>query len=97
MLFMFQRRFVLDGVVTIVMAWHNCCMAQKSAPRVSFWYIFPELNREMLAASARIDTVHAWASRYYQWIFNHRGVLYWKHTDPVKVSVRAIDIVLNGR
>ena len=54
-----------------------------------FWYIYPELNREMLAASARIDTVHAWASRYYQWIFNHKGVLYWRFTEKVRCTTGA--------
>lgn len=44
---------------------------------MSFFYIYPELNREMLSANARIDVVHAWASRWTQWVYNARGVLYW--------------------
>jgi dolichyl-phosphate-mannose--protein O-mannosyl transferase len=53
---------------------------QASAEPVSFFWIMPELNREMLAANARIDTPHHWSSRWYQWLYNARGVSYWTQT-----------------
>ena len=40
----------------------------------------PELNREMLAANARIDTPHHWQSRWHQWLYNARGVSYFTQT-----------------
>lgn len=48
-----------------------------NAPKVSFPWITAELNREMYAASARIDVPHTWQSVHYQWMLNLRGVLYW--------------------
>ena len=40
----------------------------------------------MLAANARIDVVHVWASKFYQWIVNAKGVLYWSQ-DGKNVSL----------
>lgn len=42
-----------------------------------FLTVFPELNQEMLAANARISTPHHWQTRWYQWLYNARGVSYW--------------------
>lgn len=37
---------------------------------------FLYLNREMYSANARIKTRHHWESKWYQWIINQRGLLY---------------------
>ncbi len=42
---------------------------------VSFVRSFTELNSEMLAANARIDTPHHWQSSPLQWMTNARGLL----------------------
>ena len=47
-----------------------------------FFWIFPELNREMLSANARIDTPHHWQSSFRQWVVNGRGVSYWTKHGP---------------
>lgn len=57
------------------------CVWQPKAPKVWFLEIFPELNREMFAANARISVPHHWATRFHQWIINEKGVLYWANDD----------------
>jgi dolichyl-phosphate-mannose--protein O-mannosyl transferase len=60
-----------------------CLSLQPAAPSVSFAYLFPTLNQEMLAASARITTVHPWATRFWEWVVNKQGVLYWRDQSKV--------------
>lgn len=38
----------------------------------NFWY----LNWEMLRANSAIETRHPWESKWYEWLYNARGVLY---------------------
>ncbi len=40
------------------------------------------LNREMFEANARIDTPHHWQSKWYQWMYNGRGLLFWSVPEP---------------
>ena len=52
-------------------------------PEASTYFLksFVDLNSEMLAANARIDTPHHWQSSVAQWVVNGRGLLYWTHGD----------------
>lgn len=43
---------------------------------------FLYLNREMYSANARIKTRHHWESKWYQWIINQRGLLYFNEHSP---------------
>jgi len=40
------------------------------------------LNKEMIAASARIETRHPWESKWYEWPLTLRGILYWDGHQP---------------
>lgn len=46
------------------------------AVRPSFIQNFRYLNWEMLRANSAIRTRHHWESKWYQWLYNARGVLY---------------------
>jgi dolichyl-phosphate-mannose--protein O-mannosyl transferase len=47
------------------------------APRPSVFTTFQQLNREMLAANARIELRHNWESLWWEWPLNLRGLLYY--------------------
>jgi dolichyl-phosphate-mannose--protein O-mannosyl transferase len=48
---------------------------QASAP----WFlpVMWKLNKDMLFGSASISTPHTWESKYYQWVLNLRGLMYY--------------------
>lgn len=46
------------------------------APRIPFLENFWYLNWEMLRANSAIETRHPWESKWYEWLYNARGVLY---------------------
>lgn len=45
----------------------------------SFLYNFIYLNKRMFISNKGISDTHHWASKWYQWIVNWRGVLYFRH------------------
>lgn len=55
----------------------------------SFWY----LNWEMLRANRAIETRHSWESKWYEWMYNARGVLYLDETMPE--GVERIYLIMN--
>lgn len=46
------------------------------AVKPGFWSSFVYLNRRMVASNAGISKKHTWQTRWYEWIVNMRGVLY---------------------
>lgn len=46
------------------------------APRIPFLQNFWYLNWEMLRANSAIETRHPWESKWYEWLYDARGVLY---------------------
>lgn len=42
----------------------------------SFWENFKYLNFEMLRANNAIETRHPWESKWYEWLYNAKGILY---------------------
>lgn len=46
------------------------------APKIPFLQNFWYLNWEMLRANSAIETRHPWESKWYEWLYNARGVLY---------------------
>ena len=73
-----SRRVTYTRVLPPLVHVHVYCISRRQ-PQASYPFlaIFPELNREMLAANARIDTPHHWQSRWHQWLYNGRGVSYY--------------------
>lgn len=69
-------------------------MYNPDAPRIPFLANFWYLNWEMLRANSAIETRHPWESKWYEWLYNARGVLY---SDDVLPSglVKRIYIVVN--
>lgn len=55
------------------------------------------LNREMYAANARIKVRHHWESKWWQWIVNQRGILYFNELAEGEDSgkMRKIYLILN--
>ncbi len=47
-----------------------------NARGMGFFTSFVYLNAEMYRANARIKTRHHWESKWYQWVVNQRGLLY---------------------
>lgn len=52
----------------------------------SFMRSFLYLNAEMYRANARIKTRHHWESKWYQWVINMRGLLYFDEPHMEKYS-----------
>lgn len=48
-----------------------------SAPKPAFLSTMWKLNSDMLFGSASINTPHRWESKYYQWVLNLRGLLFY--------------------
>lgn len=49
--------------------------------RMAFWDKFVELNKEMYTAQSSLnDTTHPYASKWYSWPVEARGVYYWQGT-----------------
>lgn len=46
------------------------------APKISFLKNFWYINWEMLRANSAIVTRHPWESKWYEWLYNARGILY---------------------
>jgi dolichyl-phosphate-mannose--protein O-mannosyl transferase len=70
----------VESVTTTITCAHVVVCCDQDNASYPFLAILPELNREMLAANARIDTPHHWQSRWHQWLYNGRGVSYWTKT-----------------
>ena len=60
-------------------------------PEASTYFLksFVDLNSEMLAANARIDTPHHWQSSVAQWVVNGRGLLYWTHGSNININLHS--------
>jgi dolichyl-phosphate-mannose--protein O-mannosyl transferase len=56
------------------------------APRPSVFTTFQQLNREMLAANARIELRHNWESLWWEWPLNLRGLLYYSKDMPGAIN-----------
>lgn len=52
------------------------------APHIPFLQSFWYLNWEMLRANSAIETRHPWESKWYEWLYNARGVLYSDESIP---------------
>lgn len=61
------------------------------ARRKPFLWLFIYLNGRMIGSNASIKKRHTWESKWYQWIVNWRGVLYYvlKSTNEKNESLRA--------
>lgn len=64
------------------------------APKLPFLRNFWYLNWEMLRANSAITTRHPWESKWYEWLYNARGVLYSDEIAPGGLKER-IYIVVN--
>lgn len=54
-----------------------------NTPRPSFWRSFYYLNKTMYYANKGITQRHRWESKWWQWIINQRGLLYFSHMSDV--------------
>lgn len=63
------------------------------APQLSFWSKFWYLNWEMLRANSAIETRHPWESKWYEWLYNARGILYSQERIPPALLERVYVIV----
>lgn len=52
-----------------------------SAKRAPFYQLFVYLNRRMVASNAGVKRRHNWESKWYHWIINYRGVLFYSLRD----------------
>lgn len=54
----------------------------------NFWY----LNWEMLRANNGIEDRHVWESKWYEWLYNARGIIYWdaERNDGMKEQIYLI-------
>lgn len=64
-----------------------------NAPGMGFFTSFVYLNAEMYRANARIKTRHHWESKWYQWIVNQRGLLYFD--EPKMELISRIYLIVN--
>lgn len=64
-----------------------------NAPHIPFLQSFWYLNWEMLRANSAIETRHPWESKWYEWLYNARGVLYSDETMPSGLKERVYIIV----
>ena len=48
-----------------------------AAPVPAFLPTMWKLNKDMLFGSASINTPHQWESKYYQWVLNLKGLLFY--------------------
>lgn len=65
----------------------------KGARGPGFVSNFIYLNLEMYRANARIKTRHHWESKWYQWVINQRGLLYFD--EPKNDLVSRIYLIVN--
>ena len=53
------------------------------------------LNKEMYTANAHIKARHRWESKWYQWIINQRGLLYFNELDDGVTHSQKIYLIVN--
>lgn len=53
-----------------------------AAPGMGFWRTFAEINRVMFTSNRDIVDDHNWASKWWQWVINARGILYYTQESP---------------
>lgn len=56
---------------------------------------FLYLNKEMYTANAHIKTRHRWESKWYQWIINQRGLLYYNEVNDDATRMQKIYLIIN--
>jgi len=53
-----------------------------AAPGLGFWRTFGEINRVMYTSNRDIVDDHNWASKWWQWVVNARGILFYTQESP---------------
>lgn len=53
-----------------------------SAVRAPFHQLFMYLNRRMITSNASVKRRHNWESKWYDWIINRRGILFYSFRQP---------------
>lgn len=56
---------------------------------------FLYLNKVMYTANAHIKTRHRWESKWYQWVINQRGLLYFNELEENTSFMRKIYLIVN--
>lgn len=72
--------------------------SHEGGSRMGFVQSFTYLNREMYDANKRIKTRHTWESKWWQWIINKRGLLYFNELAEAKEhagKMRKIYLIVN--
>lgn len=61
------------------------------AVKPGFWSSFVYLNRRMVASNAGISKKHTWQTRWYEWMVNVRGVLYFsRKASTMEIEAKAL-------